>query len=329
MRRIWTLVFGTIIALASAAGWSQTVYNLNLSGASPSGLWTLLGIGIDGAVKASFPGSTITYQTSGGGLANVALLDQGKVELGIAHATELKLAVDGRKPFSKPITSLRAIAMLYDWAPMQMIMTKSFAEQYGIHTFEDIAVKKPPLRVAFNKRGNITEQVAVEMFNAIGVDLKDIEKWGGRVVYAGSNEQGDLMKDRRIDMLTNGVFVRTSFILQAADAMELVLLPVSDSVVEKVSKDLGVTRFVVKGGTYTWQPKDVQTVAVGAVLVASEKMDEKVAYDLAKALYTNIDKLRGIHVTFKDMSPAFLATEKVVPYHKGAERFYREVGLMK
>lgn len=329
MRIIRTLIIGACVALAATSSWAENVHKMTLSGASPSGLWTLLGVGIDGAVKASFPGSSITYQTSGGGLANVALLDQGKVELGLAHDAELKIALEGGKPYNRPIQSLRAIAMLYDWAPMQMIMTKAFAEKYGIRTFEDIAAKKPPLRVAFNKRGNITEHVAAKMLNAIGVDVKDIEKWGGRVVYAGSDEQGDLMKDKRIDMLTNGVFVRTSFIVQAADAVEVVLLPVSDAVAKKVSEELGVRPYVIKGGSYAWQPQDVQTVSLGAVLVSNEKLDEKAAYDLAQALHKNIGKLQGIHGTFKGMTPEFLVSQNVIPFHEGAARYYREAGLIK
>lgn len=322
------ILCGLTVLLVSL-GAAAEPYKMTLSGASPSGLWTMIGVGIDGAVKERFPGSTITYQTSGGGLANIALIDQGKVEMGIAHDAELHIAALGAKPFGKPITSLRAIALLYDWAPMQMVITKAFAEKYGIHSFDDIAAKKPPLRVAFNKRGNITEHVAVEMFKAIGVSLEDIKKWGGDVIYAASDEQGNLMKDKRIDMFTNGVFVRTSFIVQAGDAVDLVLLPVSEDVVNKVSQELNIAPFVVKAGSYSWQPVDVQTVALSAVLVVNGSMDDKIAHDLAAALHKHIDKLQGAHGTLKALTPEFLASQKVVPYHKGAEAYYREAGLLK
>ncbi|MCC4118569.1 TAXI family TRAP transporter solute-binding subunit [Aromatoleum toluclasticum] len=321
------IICGLALALASL-GVSAEQYKMTLSGASPSGLWTMIGMGIDGAVKDSFPGSTITYQTSGGGLANIALIDQGKVELGIAHDVELHIANLGVKPFQKPITSLRAIALLYNWAPMQMVITKAFAEKYGIHSFDDIAVKKPPLRVAFNKRGNITEHVAVEMFKAIGVTVDDIRKWGGDIIYAASDEQGDLMKDKRIDMFANGVFVRTSFIVQAGDAVDLVLLPVSERVINNLSHELHVAPFVVKAGSYPWQPVDVPTVALGAVLTVSSKMDDKVAHDLAGALHKHIERLQGAHNSLKAITPEFLASQKVIPYHPGAEAYYREVGLL-
>lgn len=304
-------------------------YRMTLSGASPSGLWTMIGVGIDGAIKDSFPGSNVTYQTSGGGLANIALIDQGKVELGIAHDAELQIATLGAKPFAKSVTSLRAIALLYNWAPMQMVITKAFAEKYGIHSFDDLAAKKPPLRVALNKRGNVTEHVAIEMFKAIGVTVDDIKKWGGDVIYAASDEQGDLMKDKRIDMFANGVFVRTSFIVQAGDAVELVLLPVSERVINTVSQELKIAPFIVKAGSYPWQPVDVPTVALGAVLMVNSKMEDKVAHDLAEALHKHIDKLQGAHSSLKAITPEFLASQKVIPYHKGAEAYYREAGLLK
>lgn len=322
------IICGLAFALASL-GVSAESYKMTLSGASPSGLWTMIGMGIDGAVKDSFPGSTITYQTSGGGLANIALIDQGKVELGIAHDVELHIANLGAKPFPKPITSLRAIALLYNWAPMQMVITKAFAEKYGIHSFDDIAVKKPPLRVAFNKRGNITEHVAVAMFKAIGVTVDDIRNWGGDIIYAASDEQGDLMKDKRIDMFANGVFVRTSFIVQAGDAVELVLLPVSERVINNLSQELHVAPFVVKAGSYPWQTVDVPTVALGAVLAVNSRMDDKVAHDLAGALHKHIERLQGAHGSLKVITPEFLASQKVIPYHPGAEAYYREAGLLK
>lgn len=322
------IIFGLAFVLLSF-GAAADPYRMTLSGASPSGLWTMIGVGIDGAIKDRFPGSSVTYQTSGGGLANVALIDQGKVELGIAHDAELQIANLGAKPFAKPVTGLRAIALLYNWAPMQMVITKAFAEKYGIHSFDDLAAKKPPLRIALNKRGNITEHVAIEMFKAIGVTVDDIKKWGGDVIYAASDEQGDLMKDKRIDMFANGVFVRTSFIVQAGDAVELLLLPVSERVINTVSQELKIAPFIVKAGSYPWQPGDVPTVALGAVLIVSSKMEDKVAHDLAEALHKHIDKLQGAHSSLKAITPEFLASQKVIPYHKGAEAYYREAGLLK
>src|SRR6056297_1941345 len=91
----------TVCALGAAPASAE--YNLTLCGASPGGLWSLLGAGVDQAVKEAFPGSTVTYQTSGGGFANVVQLDQGKCDIAIIHDAEVKAARAGEEPFSAPV----------------------------------------------------------------------------------------------------------------------------------------------------------------------------------------------------------------------------------
>lgn len=321
-------VTALIAALAAPAANAQP-YNFALAGASPSGLWSSLGVGINKAVKAEFPGSTITYQTSGGGLANIALIDSGKAKLGIAQDPELKLALEGAKPFSKPIKSMRAIAYLYDWGPMQLIMARDFAEKYGIKTFEDIAVKKPPLRVTINRRGNIAEGIALAMFKAIGVTPADIEKWGGSVIFAASQEQTDLYKDRRADLIFNSLFVKQGSLLEATNAIESVMLPVSDAVIEKVAAETGVKKFVIPANSYSFQKEPMPTTTLGAGLIVNQDMDDQTAYNLAKALTVHIHELQAVHGAMKALTPQVLVDMKVIPYHPGAIKYYKEAGLMK
>ncbi len=323
-----SMVLAGLVGALSLSAQAQP-YELTFSGASPGGLWSLLGVGVDRAVKASYPGSVVTYQTSGGGLANIALLDAGKVPLGLAHDAELKLALEGAAPFSKPINSTRAIAYLYDWAPMQLIMTKEFADKHGIKTFEDIAAKKAPVRVALNRRGNIAASVAERMFAAIGATPEEIEKWGGKVIYAASQEQTDLYKDRRVDLLFNSLFVKQGSLLEATKAIDSVMLPASEETIAKVGKEMGTKKYVIPAKSYDFQPDPIPTATLGAGIVATDRLDDKTAYDLAKALHQNIAQMQGVHGSMKALTPELLVSFTVIPYHPGAAKYYKEAGLMK
>jgi TRAP transporter TAXI family solute receptor len=318
-----------LVAVGAVTTAHAQPYNYALAGASPSGLWSSLGVGVDKAVKAQFPGSTITYQTSGGGLANIGLLDTGKAQIGIAQDPELKLALEGAKPFAKPITSMRAIAYLYDWGPMQIIVTKDFADKYGLKTFEDIATKKPPLRVTLNRRGNIAEGVAIAMFKAIGVTPADIEKWGGSVIYAASQEQADLYKDRRADMMFNSLFVKQGSLLEATNAVDSVMLPVSEAVIKKVVAETGAKKFVIPANSYKFQTEPMPTTTLGAGLIVNASMDDQTAYNFAQALHKNIGELQAVHGSMKALTPQILVEMDVIPYHPGAVKYYKEAGLMK
>lgn len=328
MRKISLLLCGLLLGGAAGTAPAQ-VYNYTLAGASPGGLWSGLGIGTDAAVKAEYRGSTITYQTSGGGIANIALLQRGQVQMGIVHDAELKLAADGQPPFGEPVKNLRMLANMYDWAPMFVIVTKSFADRYGIKTFEDIAAKKPPIRVALNKRGNIAYNVGEQMLKAIGVSLDDIKKWGGDVIPAASKEQASLMKDRRVDALINSLFVRHGSLLELDQSINMIHLPLSRKVIDRVSKEAGIKPFTIPAKSYRLQPDAVPTVTLSAGIAVNAAMDDKTAYNLAKAMIENIDKIKQVHKAMQALTPELMASDTAIPFHPGALRYYKEAGLTK
>lgn len=328
MRKISILLCGLLLSLAVGTASAQ-MYNYTLAGASPGGLWSGLGIGTDAAVKAAYSGSTITYQTSGGGIANIALVQRRQVEMGIVHDAELKLAADGQAPFKAPVKDVRMLANMYDWAPMFVIVTKSFADRHGIKTFEDIAAKKPPMRVALNKRGNIAYNVGEQMLKAIGVSLDDIKAWGGDVIPAASKEQANLMKDRRVDVLINSLFVRHGSLLELDQSIDILHLPLSRKVIERVSKEAGIKPFTIPANSYKLQPDPIPTVTLSAGIVVNAAMDDQTAYNLAKAMVENIDKIKQVHKSMQALTPELLASETAVPFHPGALRYYKEAGLVK
>jgi TRAP transporter TAXI family solute receptor len=306
---------------------SAETYNMSVAGASPGGLWSLLGAGIDAAVKAEHPGSTITYQTSGGGIANVALLQRGDASLGLIEDAVLQLARDGEAPFRESAKDLRVLANLYTWAPMQAIMRKEFAEKHGISNLSDLARVKPPITIAINKRGNVASSVALEMLEAVGAGPEKIKSWGGKVIYAASGEQTELIQDRRVDMLLNSLFVRHSSIMRAAGSVEMVLLPMPKEAAQKVAKKTGTERFVIPAGTYDWAAKDVPTVSISAALAVRADMKEETAYNLTKALFENYKQIADVHPAMKQLTPQIMASVQVVPYHEGALRYLKEAGL--
>lgn len=316
-----------ISALAAVPANAQSL-NLTLAGASPGGLWTLLGAGLDAALKGTQPDSTVTYQTTGGGFANAAMVSQGRAQIGLIHDAELAIAVQGGEPFEAPIENLRTIGYLYDWAPMQFIASKSFADEHGIETLADFAEKQVPVRITVNRAGNITGQVATAMMEAAGADDASIEAWGGTTIQAGSSEQSGLLMNGRVDIYTNGVFVGHSSIREIENGIDIKLLSVPEDVRAKVAEQFSIGNFTIPANSYENQPEPVETVALGAVLIASADMSEEDAYALTKALIDNIDSVRSVHPAMAELDHELLTRETAAPFHDGAIRAYREAGLM-
>jgi len=321
------IIAAAALSLVAASGAYAQPYNLTLTGASPGGLWSLLGAGIHASVAAEFPGSAITYQTSGGGLANVMLVSAGRADLGIIHNVELRYALDGRAPFRQTFDNLREIAYLYDWAPVQWVIAKRFAERYDIETADDLIAARAPVRVGVNTRGNMVQELNRALFEAYGVTYEDIESWGGQVVYAASNEMAELMANRRIDMTGNSLFAPAGSIVQVAQSLDVTMLSFNADVVAAVVANMGASPYTIPAGTYDWLDHDVLTVSPGAGLVASASLPEQTAYDITKAVIEHIDRIRGVHSAMRELTPEKMASQDTIPYHPGAIRYYREAGL--
>jgi uncharacterized protein len=333
MKWIVTVALAGAALMLSAPADAQP-YNLTIAGYSPGGLVSTAAAGLDKALNAAYPGSTVTYQTGSGGLANAMLLDQKKVPLGLISDTELNVVLAGKPPFKAPIKDLRILFNPYSpssrFQATHVLVNKDWADKHGIKTVDDIAAKKPAMRVAFNRPGNLDGDVGIAVFANAGVSLDDIKKWGGQVVRAASQEMTSLMLDRRLDGVVFGISINHPRIQEMANGLDLVMLPPSAENAKKVSDQLGSTPCLIKAGEYKFLAADAHSVCVGMSVLARADMDEKLAYNITKGVVENLDKYQAAHRLLKTAVTVQTFTEKgQAPYHPGAEKYYKEKGLLK
>ena len=309
-------------------------YNLTLSGASPGGLWSRIGGGIDAAIAAAHPGSTVSYQTSSGGLANVPLVSRGKVPMGLATDGELNAAVTGQKPFKSSIGNTRVLFRVYTPASRFQqsffAMTKSFADKHNVKSVQDIVAKKLPIRIAINRRGNMDADVGEAAMNLLGISRKNVTSWGGQVVHAASKEIVSLVSDRRLDVVLFGISFNHPRVREIAKSASPVLLSYGKENAGKVAKKFGGEVCQVKPGEYKWSSAGNYSVCMGAVIVANANMDEKLAYTITKAMLDQIEtfKNKSHRLIKKTATLKVLAQKGNAPHHPGSIKAFKEKGLM-
>jgi uncharacterized protein len=303
--------------------------NLTLCGASPGGMWSLVGAGVDSAIKTAYPGSTATYQTSSGGPANVVQVAAGKCDLGIANDGDLAAAKSGKAPFKEKYEGMRAIAVMFDWLPLMWVARKDFADKYGITSVQDLVDKKPPVRLVFNRKGLLTSAITDAQLQSMGVTADDIKKWGGSLQYQASGEQTNLMKNGRVDMMANTIFEGHRSLAEIAMSTDLVMLSTPQSANDFVIKEFYVKPWVVTKDKHEWQTADAVTVTTGVVLFADKPMSDETAYQITKAIINNPGKVQDISAAMKPFKPSIMTDQKVVEFHPGAIKAYKEAGLMK
>jgi len=289
----------TVGALASAFVLSTTPAtagsNITLCGGSPGGLWSLLGTGLDSAVRKIEPDSTVTYQTSSGGFANIVQVAQGKCDLGIVHIGEVLIAQRGEDPFKEPTGGVSAVSMLYDWAPMQWVIDKDFADENGLASIADLAAFNGSFDLVVNRRGILPSILAEKSLADVEVSFEGIEGNGGSVQFQGSSGASEIMQDGKADSWVNATFIGSGRIRAIAEKRELTLLSVPEETIAMMQDAYGSKAVTIPAGAYPWLDKEVKTFGASAALVAAEDADPEMVRLVASAIFQHPEEIQAVH----------------------------------
>ena len=109
------------------------------------------------------------------------------------------------------------------------------------------------------------------------------------------------------------------------------LVGMDDELIAKVqAKYPWYSKFTIPAGTYDRQAEPVQTTAVKMLLLTDASMPDDVVYDLAKTFWENLDSLGKAHAVMKTVTKEMAVSDlSGIPLHPGAEKYYREIGLLK
>lgn len=312
----WAAAFAATLAFAGAAN-AQQFFRIGTGGTA--GTYYPVGGMIANAV--SQPGKIVaTAQASNGSLANVNAVASGAMEAGFSQSDVATWAYTGTGAFEgKPkVADLRAIANLYPES-IHLVVKKGS----GIKTVADLKGK----RVALDEPGSGTLIDARLVLAAYGVKESDIKP-----DYIKPNQAGDKLKDGSLDAFFFVGGAPAGAIAElASSGTGIELVPLAGPQAEALLKSSPwFAHDSIPAGTY----KDVaavQTLAVGAQLVTSAKVDAETVYQITKAMYSDAAQkaLQAGHAKGKYITKENAVKGIGIPFHPGAERFYKEAGLLK
>ena len=89
------------------------------------------------------------------------------------------------------------------------------------------------------------------------------------------------------------------------------------------------TKAVIPGGMYRGTDRDVETFGVRATVVTSAKAPDDVVYQVVKEVFEHFDEFKKLHPAFANLKKEEMVTQALsAPLHPGAEKYYKEAGLM-
>lgn len=264
-------------------------------------------------------GIRCTVESTGGSINNLEMIHKGELELGVIQSDLLYAAYSGTEVFSDvgADKKIRGIFALHP-EPFTVVVRKDAK----IGTFDDLKGK----RVYMGAPGSGMRATMEELMKVKGWTKKTFSS----VVDLKAADQSQALCSGKIDAMIYAGGHPNGAIQQITIMCATKLIDVDGAVIEKLIADHPYySHATIPGGMYVGNPQDVHTFGVKAVLAASEDLDDDTVYEIVKAVFDNIDNFKTLHPVFATLNPKMMAlTGNNVPIHPGAQRYYREKGLI-
>jgi len=304
-------------AMGAMTGTAPAQQNIAIATGGTGGVYYPMGGGMANVLSKHLPGIQATARVTGGSVDNLKLIGSGQSEIAFSMVDAARDALKGEDKFKGNPVDLRTLMVLY---PNRMHVVS--VEGRGIEKMSDLKGK----RVSTGSPGSATEVMAFRVIEAAGLDRdKDMKR-----ERLGVAESTNALKDGKIDAYfwVGGLPTAAVTDLGATPGVKIKLIDHSE-VVDKMNAKYGgiYSEGVIPAKTYPGQDKDNKISVVQNILVADAKMPEKQAYDIVKTLFEKRDEIALAHGEAKAI---MLETQNkkntTIPWHPGAEKYFREAG---
>lgn len=308
-----TLIAAAVAAcFAASAGAQQVTFMTGPQGGS----WVPLGGALKGLWEKAVPGLQIQQQP-GAGIANVRGVDEGKAHIGFANSSTTVDGVAGRAPYPKAVKNVCQVANLYP----QYFQVVASADA-KVTSFADFKGKS----LVTQPKGNTAEAVTAMVLEINGLSYQSLSKTNFQAAYT---DAVSLMKDGHAQIFTLGTTAPASAVMDLASARDVRLVPVDDKTMAAMKRaNPGYQRLIIKAGTYPKQDQDVPVIGYSTHLVAACDLPEDTVYKMTKAMAENVDGMAAVVKSVVGLTAKDMAADIGVPLHKGAAKYYKEMGAI-
>ncbi len=261
-------------------------------------------------------GTNITAQSTGASKENIRLVSTKEAELAIVQNDVLDYAYKGIELFNgEKIENVLTIGTLYPEV-IQLVV----AADSDIMTLADLKGKK----VSVGDAGSGVEANAKQVLEAYGLSFEDID-----VRRLSFKESGDAFSNKQLDAFFVTAGIPNTAIVELAVKNPVKLLNIEGDPMKSLqTKYPFYTEFTIGKDVYN-TAEDIKTIAIQATLVCGADMSEDAVYNITKAIFENLTELGEAHAKGKEVALEKTVQGVSVPFHPGAEKYYKEQGILK
>lgn len=309
---VWTIMAATGNYAQAAGVPANWPASLTIGTASPGGLYLVYGRGLAPILNEAI-GIPVTAQATQGPDQNVLLLEHGEAQLGFVTMGVALQAWNGKGEWThgKQLRAMRALFPMYD-TPFQFFV----AADSGVTSLTGMADK----RVGIGPQGGTGGTYLPAVFKALDIPVA--------LRYGAWDQLGDQLRSHSLDGFCVTVGAPTPVVTKLDTEHAIQFVAPSDkeiALLRKAMPELGIT--AVAPGTYPSLTTEYKTIGLFNFAVASKDLPDDLVYAIVKAFYASHDRMVAVHPSARESVVDNLKRNEFLPYHPGAVRYYREIGV--
>lgn len=319
--RILRLAAAAAMAIAvTGTAHAQQKTDVIFSAGPTGGSWTPMAAAASQVVNKRFPELNVQVEP-GAALVNMEKIRNDKADIGWSMTTVMSDAQKGEGQFAGKQTDKGLFVANFYPNVWQLVVPASSE----IKSVKDL--KGQP--VALPSRGNTSLAAGWEYLLKVNdMTLNDL----GAKSYGPVSSNAEAVKNRQAMAVGWFTVVPASFIMDLGSAMPVRVLGITDEEMAALRKlNPGFVPYTVPAGVYKEQgvTEAVKTFQSPTVLIASSKTSDDVIYKITKAIVEGRDEFGNVTSVMKGVTGADMAENFGMPMHPGAEKYYKEAGLLK
>ncbi len=263
---------------------------------------------------------TTRVQPSSGSSVYTPLLDRGQVEFGLLNALDVVNAYNGIDNFKVKHPSLRLVGVMFA-LPIGMAVPNDSP----VKAIKDLKGLRVPSQ--FTAQSTI-RSVQDACLATGGLSTAELQQFPVPDYVKGMMALGDGKVDAALFGLGTGAAQEVNVALASHGGLRFVPLPDTPEAMTAMRKifSSSYSQVFQPSPGYVGIVTPTRIMVYSAFLVTSSNVSDDIVYKTVKALYTNKDLLAAASASLKSFDPKAMAEKSEVPFHPGAEKFYKEVG---
>lgn len=286
---------------------------ISIGGASTGLPYYQVAAGVSDVLNKNIDNMEASTETTGGAEENAIKTAKGDVEMALTDGEYARASYFGEgEEFDDNPDNVRSIMAFYrTYAQIATL------EKDNIDSISDLKNK----RVGVGPQGSASFSTIKKLLEINDMDLDDIDEFN-----VETDEAVDMIKNGQLDAAIQTGPKGVAPFIDLANSRDIDFIELDDETINEFLEEAPYNfEETISAGTYEGQEEDFKTIGFPHNFIVNKDMDDDEVYEITKTIYDNIDSLKDVHKSFKNVDKETYNLDEIsIPLHPGAERYFKE-----